>query len=430
MTTLENPNQAVTIRARAASVSSRRARPLERFGRRLVGAALSHIRRGSLRIVDGEQTFSTPDAPADALLVRIHDPAFYSAAAFGGSVGIAEAYMEGHWTTDDLPGLIELLTVNLSAAESLEGPLTRLLAPLSRLAYWMERNSREGSRRNIVAHYDLGNEFFRLFLDPTMTYSCGIFDNGADTLEAAQIEKIDRACRKLDLRPTDHLLEIGTGWGALALHAAKTYGCRVTTTTISDEQHRFAVSRIAEAGLSDRVQVLRSDYRDLHGQFNKLVSIEMIEAVGRQHLGTFFQTCARCLRPDGAALIQAIVIRDQYFARASRRRDFLKKYIFPGSCLPSVAAMQHASSTRTDLRTWHTEDLAPHYARTLALWREAFMARLEDVRAQGYDDRFIRMWEYYLAYCEGAFRARHVGLVQMLFTRPDSRLQPASPRTC
>ncbi|MFG0259375.1 MAG: class I SAM-dependent methyltransferase [Phycisphaerales bacterium JB041] len=417
-----------SVRERSGAAKPRRTRQLEKVGRAIVGRALAKVVTGQITVVDqpaGRELRSHAES-GPSVTVRIHDPAFYTAAAFGGSVGIAESYIEGQWTTDDLAGLIEAITANIAAMDSLEGPLAALLAPLGRAAYWLERNTRAGSRRNIVAHYDLGNEFFALFLDPTMSYSSAVFENGADTLEAAQIEKIDRACRKLDLKPTDHLLEIGTGWGAMAIHAASRYGCRVTTTTISDEQHRLAARRVREAGLESRVTLLKQDYRDLSGQFDKLVSIEMVEAVGAERYGDYFEVCSRCLKPDGAALIQAIVIRDQYFARAARRRDFLKKYIFPGSCLPSVGAMLRAVDARTDLRTWHLEDLAPHYATTLRLWREAFVGRLDEVRDQGFDERFIRMWEYYLAYCEGAYRARHVGVVQWLLTKPDCRIRTAS----
>jgi cyclopropane-fatty-acyl-phospholipid synthase len=429
-TTIGRPS----IRDRAASASPSAPGLLESLGRRHVRAALARVKRGRIRLIDHHGLLETESAAEPdglpAITLRVLDPRFYAAASFGGSLAIAEAYIDGAWETDDLPGLIEIVTVNKPAMESLEGPLARLCAPLSRAAYWLERNTRAGSKRNIVAHYDLGNEFFSLFLDPTMTYSCAVFENGAATLEEAQREKIDRACRKLELRPTDHLLEIGTGWGALAIHAASRYGCRVTTTTISDEQHRFAERRVRDAGLQDRITVLERDYRDLHGAgpFDKLVSVEMIEAVGRNNLGTFFGTCSGCLKPDGAALIQAIVIRDQFFEQASRRRDFLKKYIFPGSCLPSVAAMIDAVNARTDLRTRHLEDIGAHYVTTLRLWRDAFMSRIEEVRRLGFDDRFIRMWEYYLGYCEGAFRARHVGDVQVLLTKPLCRLGAAGKR--
>lgn len=429
-----------SVRARAGlspgAASIRRVRLLEAAGRALVERVLGRVRYGTILVEDvarGETLRSGAGDAADGLgltpvTIRVLEPSFFSAAAFGGSLGVAESYIEGAWETDDLAGLIETITVNLSAMDSLEGPLARAGGGLARGAYWLERNTRRGSRRNIVAHYDLGNEFFGLFLDPTMTYSCGVFENGAETLEAAQIEKIDRACRKLALRPSDHLLEIGTGWGALAVHAASRYGCRVTTTTISDEQHRLASERVREAGLSDRVSVVQCDYRDLEGEYDKLVSIEMIEAVGAERLGDYFGVVSDRLKPTGAALIQAIVIRDQFFERAAKRRDFLKKYIFPGSCLPSVEAMGRAVRERTDLRTWHMEDLGPHYARTLRLWRETFTGKLDRVREMGFDERFIRMWEYYLAYCEGAFRARHVGVVQTLLTKPLCRVSPAGER--
>lgn len=428
-----NLNTTESVRERSASLGDRRSRrPLESLGRRIVHGALAGVRLGGIRLVDGagEVLSESPrgDDMSDIVEVQVLDPSFYNAAAFGGSVGVAEAYMDGAWRCDDLATLIEIITVNASAMERLEGPIARALSPISKAAYWLERNTRAGSRRNIQAHYDLGNEFFSLFLDPTMTYSSAIFERGAKTLEEAQVEKIDRACRKLSLQATDHLLEIGTGWGALAIHAARKYGCRVTTTTISEEQHRLATTRVREAGLGERVTVLQRDYRDLPGEFphafDKLVSIEMIEAVGRANIGTYFDVCSTCLKPTGAALIQAIVIRDQYFERAAARRDFLKKYIFPGSCLLGVAAMLEAVRDRTDLRLWHLEDIGPHYATTLRMWREAFMSRLDDVRRLGFDERFIRMWEYYLAYCEGVFRARQVGDVQVLLTKPMCRMAP------
>ncbi len=398
---------------------------LESFGRTLVIGALSRVVAGRITLIDGASVVRSPDTAdldgAPACTVRVRDPRFYGAAAFGGSLGVAEAYMDGLWDTDDLSGLVETLTVNYEALRALEGPVTRVTSLANRARYFLQRNTRAGSRRNIAAHYDLSNEFFALFLDPSMTYSCAVFENGATTLEAAQREKLDRACRKLCLTTRDHLLEIGTGWGALAIHAATHYGCRVTTTTISREQHAMAQARVRAAGLSDRITIVMQDYRSLTGTYDKLVSIEMIEAVGAEHLGTFFETCARLVRPEGAMLIQAIVIRDQFFAGAAREMDFLKKHIFPGSCLPSVDAMLTATSRCTDLRLWHLEDIGPHYATTLAAWRGAFMGQLDRVRAMGFDDRFIRMWEYYLGYCEGAFRARHVGDVQMLLAKPMHR---------
>lgn len=389
---------------------------------------MDQIRIGSIEVIDetSGETIDTPagqqSAPAHLAsltsTIVVHDPSFYAAAAFGGSVGIAESYMDGHWSCDHLPSLVQILATNLAAAGRLQSPLARLAAPFSRLAYWLQRNSRAGSRRNIAAHYDLGNDFFSLFLDPSMTYSSAYFPSLGASLHEAQIEKIDRACRALDLRASDHLLEIGTGWGSLAMHAAQTYGCRVTTTTISAQQRAGAVERIARAGLDDRITVINQDYRDLTGQYDKLVSIEMIEAVGRDHIDDYFAACSRLLRPTGAALIQAIVIADQAFEAAARRRDFLKKYIFPGSCLLGVSAMLNATTARTDLQLRRLDDFGSHYARTLALWRGNFLHKLDQVRSLGFDERFIRMWEYYLAYSEGVFRSGRTSVVQMLLAKP------------
>lgn len=409
---------------RRAVASAARPLPgvLSTLGRRIAARALERLNWGSVRIV-GEQGDVLVEAGVGepSAVIRVKDEGLFAAIAFGGGVGVAEAYIDGLWETDDLSRLVEIFTVNMGALCRIEGPIALALRPLTRAAYWMERNTRAGSRRNILAHYDLGDDFFSLFLDPSMSYSSGIFENGAETLEEAQREKIDRACRRLRLSPGEHLLEIGSGWGALALHAARRYACRVTTTTVSEAQHRYVTDLVYSAGLKDRITVLKKDYRDLAGSFDKLVSIEMAEAVGRENHGRYFETCSRLLKPEGAALFQAIVIRDQFFEAAARRRDFLKKYIFPGSCLLGVRAMLDTVADRTDLRLWNLEDIGPHYATTLSMWRRAFRARLTEVRGLGYDERFIRMWDYYLAYCEGAFRARHVGDVQALFVKPMCR---------
>lgn len=393
------------------------------MGRRLVAATLARLQLGSIELQDDQlgPTSVRGPRPGPAASLRVHDPRFYAAIASRGSVGAAEAYIAGYWTTGDLPRLIELLTLNIAALPAVEGPLARMLAPLARLGYWLRRNTRAGSRRNILAHYDLSNDFFATFLDPTMTYSSGVYLSSDATLAEAQHEKIDRACRKLDLKPTDHLLEIGTGWGALAIHAATRYGCRVTTTTISDQQHAHAQRRIAELNLQDRITLLKSDYRDLDGSYDKLVSIEMIEAVGRQYLAPYLAKCASLLKPTGMALIQAITIRDQADEAASRRVDFLKKYIFPGSCLIGLARFSAALRSDTDLDLVHIEQFGHDYARTLADWRKTFHANLSRVRALGYSDAFIRMWDYYLAYCEGAMRARHCGVAQITLAKPLAR---------
>lgn len=394
------------------------------IGRKLVRGALGRITEGRLTLVDGGERVSVGEASGAARLdieIVVRDQAFYGALAFGGALGAAESYMDGAWECDDLAGLFELLLNNYEALRSVEGPLRAALAPLSRAAYWLQRNSRSGSRRNIAAHYDLSNEFFALWLDPTMTYSCGVFEDASTTLEAAQLAKIDMALGALEIGPGDHLLEIGTGWGSVAIRAARDYGCRVTTTTVSRRQYELAKARIEEAGVSGRVELLLTDYRDLTGSYDKVISIEMIEAVGLAYLDTYFGKVSSLLKPDGLALIQAITIRDQFWASAARTRDFLKKYIFPGSCLLSVEAMSRSVRASTDMRVLGLTDIGPHYAETLRRWLRTFDERIEEVRALGFDERFERMWRYYLTYCEGAMRARHCSDVQLLLGKPSAR---------
>jgi cyclopropane-fatty-acyl-phospholipid synthase len=313
------------------------------------------------------------------------------------------------------------MVANRHAMDDVDSGWSRLSAPLLKFAHWLNRNDKDGSRRNISAHYDLGNRFFELFLDETMAYSCGIFQHAESTLWDASIAKFDAACSKLDLRPGQHLLEIGTGWGGLAIHAASRYGCRVTTTTISQEQYDMARERVARAGLQDRVTVIKEDYRDLSGQYDALVSIEMIEAVGHHYLDAYFRRCSALLKPAGAMLLQSITIRDQFYEHARRSVDFIKRFIFPGCCIPSVKSITDSLTRATDLKLFHMEDIGPHYSRTLKLWRERFMARQTEVRALGYPESFLRMWEYYLCYCEGGFEERQLGDVQMLLTKPLSR---------
>ncbi|MFG0275667.1 MAG: class I SAM-dependent methyltransferase [Phycisphaerales bacterium] len=399
---------------------------LARSARRAVLRVLAGLRIGRLTIDErGVQRRFAGAIAGPEVVIRIHDPRAYSAMLFGGSIGAGESYTDGWWDTDDVTGLIQLMLRNYDALEQLDRRgLTSLLAPVRRLLYRAQRNTRDGSRRNIAAHYDLSNEFFALWLDPTMSYSCAIFEPGSTDLEAAQVAKIDRACRVLELRPTDHLLEIGTGWGAMAMHAAREYGCRVTTTTISRRQAEEARRRISEADLDDRITVLERDYRDLDGVYDKLVSIEMIEAVGAERFDDYFAQCSRLLAPHGKMLLQAITIRDRQFARAAKTRDWLKKHIFPGSCLTSVSAIMESVRRSTDMVCADLHDIGPDYATTLRQWRERFDAREDDVRALGFDDRFVRMWRYYFCYCEGAFLERHTSDVQMLLAKPRAHLAP------
>ncbi len=346
---------------------------------------------------------------------------FWFEVACRGTIGAGEAYMAGAWTVDDLTTLVRVLANDLGTADRLERGLARLSVPVFRLLHLLARNTRSGSRRNISAHYDLGNAFFALFLDPTMMYSCAYFSHPEATLHEASVAKLERVCRQLALAPGDRVIEIGCGWGGFAIHAASRYGCQVTTTTISREQYDFAVERVRTAGLAGQVEVLLSDYRDLSGRYDKLVSIEMIEAVGHQYLDAYFRQCSRLLKPSGAMLLQAITIRDQFYDQARRSVDFIKRFIFPGSFIPSVQSMLDSLARATDMKLFHMEDIGPHYARTLRLWRERFLARRGDVRAQGYPESFVRMWEYYLCYCEGGFEERQLGDVQMLLTKPLSR---------
>jgi cyclopropane-fatty-acyl-phospholipid synthase len=379
---------------------------------------LERIRHGLLRLeVDGEVREYGRFAP-DGLQasVSVHNRRFFRRAALGGSIGVAESFIDGDWTTDNLTALARLFVRNRAVLETLEGGLARLGLTGAQLLYASRRNTRRGSRRNIAEHYDLGNDFFQRMLDPTMTYSSAIFRDPQMSLEQASRHKLDLLCRKLDLGPGDHLLEIGTGWGSMALHAARTYGCRVTTTTISREQRDLAQARVAAAGLSDRVTALERDYRDLTGRYDKIVTVEMIEAVGWRYYEEFFARCADRLRPGGRLAMQAITIADDQFARAKDEADFIKRYIFPGSCIPSVTALLQSASRRSDLRPRSLEDYTPHYARTLAAWRENLAPHQGWVTSR-YGERFWRMWQYYLGYCEGGFAEGHIGLVQMTFER-------------
>lgn len=397
----------------------------DRFLRQRLIAQMARLRHGRLTLRDALGTVELGDVQHadDALRVRIDvdDPGFYRAVAGNGSVGAGEAFMDGLWRCDDLVALVRLLVRNRDLLDGMETGLARLSGWAMRLWHERRRNTRAGSRRNIAAHYDLGNAFFSLFLSPDMMYSSAIWAGDDDTLDAASTRKLDRICRKLALKPGDRVIEIGTGWGGFAVHAAAHYGCHVTTTTISREQHALAAQRVAEAGVGDRVELLLEDYRDLRGRYDKLVSIEMIEAIGAPFLPTYFETLGRLLEPNGLALVQAITIEDHRYEQALHSVDFIKRHVFPGSFIPSIAAMLQAKTRASDLALIQLEDFGLSYARTLQAWRQRFLAALPQVRAQGYDERFIRMWEFYLAYCEGGFRERSIGVAQLLLAKPGHR---------
>jgi cyclopropane-fatty-acyl-phospholipid synthase len=398
-----------------------------RYAKRRIFDLLAQLRHGELVLNDSaeQRVFGARnDRMAKSITVTVHDPSFYTSIIFNGATGAGDAYVNGYWSCDDLTGMIELFICNRQHLEHSLPGLKWFAKPAQLVHKLMKRNTLKGSRRNIEAHYDLGNELFELFLDDTMMYSCAIFDHHATTLKQASERKLEHICQKLALKPEDHVLEIGTGWGGFALYAASRYGCRVTTTTISREQHAYATMRIREAGLEDRVTLLFDDYRVLQGKYDKLVSIEMIEAIGHQYFDTFFRKCTDLLKPDGVMLLQSITIADQRYEAARRSVDYIQRYIFPGGCLPSVAALSAAVGRSTDMRIFHLEDIGPHYATTLRLWRERFFSNIERVRKLGYSERFIRMWHYYLCYCEAGFRRQAIGTVQLLLTKPLALRRP------
>lgn len=393
---------------------------LLRVARRAVLANLGKLERGRITIVENDQSH---DFGRDGLraTLTISDPRFYTDLAFGGSIGAAEAYMSGFWSVDDLTSLVRIIVLNRNVLTGMEGGLAVISRQIHGLLHLFRKNTLTGSKRNIAAHYDLGNDFYRLWLDRTMTYSCNIFEREDANLEEAAVAKYERICRKLALGPEHHVLEIGTGWGGFAIHAAKKHGCRVTTTTISRQQFDYAREQILGEGLSDRIELLCEDYRNLTGTYDRLVSIEMIEAVGHHFLDAYFRTCSDRLKDDGVMALQAIIITDQVYEAQLRTPDFIKRYIFPGSFIPSISAITGSVSRVTDMRLFDLEDITPNYPRTLRTWRERFFTNLDAVRALGYPDSFVRLWEYYLCYCEGAFLERYIGDVQMIFTKPGWR---------
>jgi cyclopropane-fatty-acyl-phospholipid synthase len=398
---------------------------LDRLARRIVLALLSRVRRGELVVTEGARSVSLgrrdPERPVCARL-EVRSPRFYRE-LLRGSVGLGESYVDGLWDCDDLVALARIGARNVRAIDALRRALSPVLAPVHRAAGWLARNTPARAREQIAAHYDLGNELFAQFLDRTMMYSCGVFERPDATLEQASLAKLERVCRKLRLTPSDHVLEIGTGWGGFAQYAAERYGCRVTTTTISAEQHAYASRRIRDAGLADRVTVLLADYRDraqldARGPYDKLVSIEMIEAVGWQYFPTFFRRCSELVVDDGAMLLQAIVIEDSAYEVEKRGKSFINTHVFPGGCLPSLQLIARMVARVTDFREAQLEDITAHYATTLRLWRERFLASAERLAELGYDERFRRLWELYLSYCEGGFRERRIQDVQLLLAKP------------
>jgi cyclopropane-fatty-acyl-phospholipid synthase len=353
--------------------------------------------------------------------VQVHDQQLYRDMLSGGSIAAGEAYIRGYWSTPNLTEVMRFFSANLALLEGLKSKHSWLFKQTLRLQHFFNRNTQTGSRKNIAAHYDLGNDFFQHFLDPTMMYSAAVYENADSTLYDASTNKLRILCEQLELKPSDHLVEIGSGWGAMAVYAAQNYGCKVTTTTISQEQFKLTCERVKQAGLEDRVTVLCEDYRDLRGRFDKLVSIEMIEAVGHEFFATYFAKLSSLLKPHGSAVIQSITIPDARYDAYKSSVDFINRYIFPGGCLPSLGQIAKHIAEQTDLEMVHLRDITQDYARTLAVWRERFFEKLSAIKAMGFDDDFERLWEYYLCYCEGGFRERVIGTVQLTFAKPGYR---------
>jgi cyclopropane-fatty-acyl-phospholipid synthase len=414
---LENPMNAVV-----APLSSSSGR-INMLLRKAMLDKFECLENAVLTIKDPLGEFVLGSEGADGLSARIEvlDMSFYRQVALGGSIGAAESYMDQYWQANDLCRVIQIFVRNRDLLNSMESGLAILANQLLKVWHFSNRNSQQGSRKNIAAHYDLGNELFALFLDQHSMYSSATFYHPDLSLEDASTAKLERICQKLHLQPDDHILEIGTGWGGFAIYAAKNYGCHITTTTISKEQYQAAQQRVIDVGVADRVTILMEDYRDLQGRYDKLVSIEMIEAVGHHYLDTYLKQCAALLKPNGLALIQAITIEDSYYYQALKSVDFIKRYIFPGSFIPCVSAIVASAARSTDLRLINLEDQGESYALTLNHWRKRFLAALDQVRAQGYNEEFIRMWEFYLCYCEGGFKEKSISNVQLLLAKPGNR---------
>ncbi|MAA63999.1 MAG: SAM-dependent methyltransferase [Alteromonadaceae bacterium] len=398
------------------------------WARRIVFKQLSLLQSGRLKVVESgldDREFGDGDNQYPVAEIHVSDASAWRDILTGGSIGAAESYVAGDWTTPDLTALLRFFTRNIDRMNAFEDRFSWITKPALRGLHWLNRNSKTGSRKNIEAHYDLGNALFELFLDPTMMYSSAIYPEVTSSLDEAAVFKLDRICQKLDLGPTDSVIEIGTGWGGFAIHAAKHYGCQVTTTTISREQYDLALARIKAEGLTDRITLLFDDYRDLKGQYDKLVSIEMIEAVGPQYLDSYFEQISTLLKPDGLALIQAINMPEQRYDRALKNVDFIQRFIFPGSFIPSFGAIFESVRNGTDLVLSASDDFGFHYARTLRDWRERFLEARTRIQALGYDDAFIRLWTFYFCYCEAGFAERAIGVSQIVFAKPGNQLAPS-----
>jgi len=414
LSSIQKPNKSIT----------------QRLAKAMVIKQFSKLTKGQLIVNENGNNYifgsKNNDFPVSAT-INVLSNEMYSEIAAKGLNGAAEAFVKGLWSSDDLTRLIRIFVRNREAANQIEGGVAKLANGLFYLQHSLKRNNNKGSLRNISAHYDLGNDLFETFLDNTKMYSCAIFENENSSLEQASINKIERICKKLALSSNDHVLEIGTGWGGFAIFAAKNFGCKITTTTISQKQYEYTLKKVKALGLQNKISVLKKDYRDLTGKYNKLISIEMIEAVGHHYYHDFFRKCNQLLIPDGRMLLQSIIITDYLYEEAKQFSDFIKTYIFPGSCIPSISKLCESSAKATDMRLFHLEDITPHYAKTLNHWRSHFMNNVQKIRDLGFSEEFIRLWNFYFCYCEGGFIERQIGAVQMLFTKPLCRMDPILP---
>lgn len=394
---------------------------VDRSARQWLMGKLETLPVGRLTIVERyfeqEQVTTLGNGALQATVI-VNDGRFFSRMLKGGSIAAGEAYMDGWWDSPDLTSVMELMARNMTTLDSMERKSGLLTQVAYKLGHWLNRNTLTQSRKNIHAHYDLGNDLYELFLDTNMLYSSALYLNTVDSLEVAQINKMERLCQQLQLKNTDRVLEIGTGWGAMAIYMAQTYGCHVTTTTISEEQFEYANQQVERLGLQSKITLLKQDYRLLEGEFDKVVSIEMIEAVGKQFLSSYIEKCQSLLVKGGRFAIQAITIADQRYDSYSQNVDFIQKYIFPGGFLPSVSKLAEAATKCSDFVIRDVFDIGLDYAKTLNQWHERFNEQEPSVKALGYDERFIRMWRYYLCYCEGGFKAKSISTVQMTFERP------------
>ena len=391
---------------------------IDQISKSLLCSQFSKIKHGSLTIIDQNEVLHFGQGENIKVTVTVKKSSFYSRTLIGGSIGNAESYIDNDWDCSDLTDLVRLFVKNRDVLQKLDGSLVNLLTPLQKVFHVFRSNTLEGSRENIRSHYDMGNEFFELFLDSRMMYSCSIFESKTTTLDEASLKKIQSICKRLELKETDHLLEIGTGWGAIAIHAATEYGCKVTTTTISKEQFEYTQAKVKALGLDNKISVLFQDYRKLQGSFDKLVSIEMIEAVGLNNLDTYFEVCSRLLKPEGLMVLQAITIRDQYYEDARKSVDFIQRHIFPGSGIPSVNSMMTSVTKKSDLIMIQQQDYAEDYAQTLWHWSQRFTQKTQEVLDLGYPEFLPRLWQFYFSYCEGAFRERAIGLSQIVLAKP------------